>query len=219
MQQAQVFPWAFRNSACLNVPDVHRTCVCTSTSGLHEGLFISRDGSCKYSLGWWEYEQISESVAFGANQGDICASQCQSLLCLLAFCAKPQIPLLTNHPCAYTRRASVATPTNTHLRTRNHHEWELWTHLLALRNIDIIMLKAWLWSYELKTSPQELLQLNFVYRHSRCCITCKDCNSVRNISSPVKPMVLGGCTVYYVWEPRAFMTPPKNPMVYERLYV
>ena len=30
---------------------------------------------------------------------------------------------------------------------------------------------------------------------------------------------LGGCTVYYVWEPRAFVTPPKNPMVYERLYV
>ena len=30
---------------------------------------------------------------------------------------------------------------------------------------------------------------------------------------------LGGCTVYYVWEPRAFMTPPKNPIVYERLYV
>jgi len=30
---------------------------------------------------------------------------------------------------------------------------------------------------------------------------------------------LGGCTVYYVWEPRAFMTPLKNPLVYERLYV
>jgi hypothetical protein len=30
---------------------------------------------------------------------------------------------------------------------------------------------------------------------------------------------LGGCTVYYVWEPLAFMTPPKNPLVYERLYV
>ena len=30
---------------------------------------------------------------------------------------------------------------------------------------------------------------------------------------------LGGCTVYYVEEPRAFMTPPKNPLVYERLYV
>ena len=30
---------------------------------------------------------------------------------------------------------------------------------------------------------------------------------------------LGGCNVYYVWEPRAFMTPPKNPLVYERLYV
>ena len=28
-----------------------------------------------------------------------------------------------------------------------------------------------------------------------------------------------GCTIYYVWEPRAFMIPPKNPMVYERLYV
>ena len=28
-----------------------------------------------------------------------------------------------------------------------------------------------------------------------------------------------GCTVYYVWEPRAFMTPLKNPMIYERLYV
>ena len=26
--------------------------------------------------------------------------------------------------------------------------------------------------------------------------------------------LLGGCTVYYVWEPRAFMTPPKNPLVY-----
>jgi hypothetical protein len=32
-------------------------------------------------------------------------------------------------------------------------------------------------------------------------------------------MGLGGCTVYYVWEPRAFITPPKNPLVYERLYV
>jgi len=31
--------------------------------------------------------------------------------------------------------------------------------------------------------------------------------------------MLGGCNVYYVWEPRVFMTPPKNPMVYERLYV
>ena len=31
--------------------------------------------------------------------------------------------------------------------------------------------------------------------------------------------ILGGCTVYYVWEPRAFMTPPKNPLVYDRLYV
>jgi hypothetical protein len=30
---------------------------------------------------------------------------------------------------------------------------------------------------------------------------------------------LGGCIVYYVWEPRAFMTPPKNPLVYEGLYV
>ena len=30
---------------------------------------------------------------------------------------------------------------------------------------------------------------------------------------------LGGCTVYYVWEPCVFMTPPKNPLVYERLYV
>ena len=30
---------------------------------------------------------------------------------------------------------------------------------------------------------------------------------------------LGGCTVHYVWEPRAFMTPPKNPLGYERLYV
>jgi hypothetical protein len=28
-----------------------------------------------------------------------------------------------------------------------------------------------------------------------------------------------GCTEYYVWEPRAFMTPLKNPLVYERLYV
>ena len=32
-------------------------------------------------------------------------------------------------------------------------------------------------------------------------------------------LLLGGCTVYYVWEPRAFMTPPKNPLIYERLYV
>jgi hypothetical protein len=32
-------------------------------------------------------------------------------------------------------------------------------------------------------------------------------------------VTLGGCSVYYVWEPRAFMTPPKNPLVYERLYV
>ena len=31
--------------------------------------------------------------------------------------------------------------------------------------------------------------------------------------------LLGGCTVYYVWESCAFMTPPKNPLVYERLYV
>jgi hypothetical protein len=31
--------------------------------------------------------------------------------------------------------------------------------------------------------------------------------------------ILGGCTVYYVWEPRAFMTHPKNPLVYKRLYV
>jgi hypothetical protein len=30
---------------------------------------------------------------------------------------------------------------------------------------------------------------------------------------------LGGCIVYYVWESRAFMTPPKKPLVYERLYV
>jgi len=31
---------------------------------------------------------------------------------------------------------------------------------------------------------------------------------------------LGGCTVYYVFlKPRAFMNPPKNPLVYERSYV
>jgi hypothetical protein len=30
---------------------------------------------------------------------------------------------------------------------------------------------------------------------------------------------LGDALLYYVWEPRAFMTPPKNPLVYERLYV
>ena len=30
---------------------------------------------------------------------------------------------------------------------------------------------------------------------------------------------LGGCTLYYVWELRAFMTPPKNPLIYEWLYV
>jgi hypothetical protein len=30
---------------------------------------------------------------------------------------------------------------------------------------------------------------------------------------------LGGCTVYYVWESRAFITHPKKPLVYERLYV
>ena len=29
----------------------------------------------------------------------------------------------------------------------------------------------------------------------------------------------GGCTLHYVWESRAFMTPSKNPIVYERLYV
>ena len=29
----------------------------------------------------------------------------------------------------------------------------------------------------------------------------------------------GGCIVYYVQEPRAFMTPPKIALVYERLYV
>ena len=28
-----------------------------------------------------------------------------------------------------------------------------------------------------------------------------------------------GCTIYYVWESHAFMTPPKKPLVYERLYV
>jgi len=31
--------------------------------------------------------------------------------------------------------------------------------------------------------------------------------------------LLGGCIVYYVWEPRAFMTPPKKPLVYNKLYV
>jgi hypothetical protein len=30
---------------------------------------------------------------------------------------------------------------------------------------------------------------------------------------------LRGCTVYYVWEARVFMIPPKNSMIYERLYV
>ena len=31
--------------------------------------------------------------------------------------------------------------------------------------------------------------------------------------------LLEGCTVHYVWEPRAFINPPKKPLVYERLYV
>ena len=35
----------------------------------------------------------------------------------------------------------------------------------------------------------------------------------------VGTLFLGGCTLHYVWEPRAFMTPSKNPIVYERLYV
>ena len=30
---------------------------------------------------------------------------------------------------------------------------------------------------------------------------------------------LGGCTLHYVWESRAFMIPSKNLIVYERLYV
>jgi hypothetical protein len=30
---------------------------------------------------------------------------------------------------------------------------------------------------------------------------------------------LGGCNVYYVWESRAFMTPPKKALVYARLFV
>jgi hypothetical protein len=49
------------------------------------------------------------------------------------------------------------------------------------------------------------------------CKTSCEKNSVAHV--PLSTCLLGGCTVYYVWEPRAFMTPPKNPLVYERLYV
>ena len=39
------------------------------------------------------------------------------------------------------------------------------------------------------------------------------------LGAPALGLKLGGCTVYYVWESCAFMTPPKKPLVYERLYV
>jgi hypothetical protein len=50
-----------------------------------------------------------------------------------------------------------------------------------------------------------------------CPSQCPSFNSISSLLLSSSPH-LGGCTVYYFWEPHAFVTPPKNPLVYERLY-
>ena len=43
-----------------------------------------------------------------------------------------------------------------------------------------------------------------------CFVACHSGVISTFVETQLNP-TLGGCTVYYVWEPRAFMSPPKNP--------
>jgi hypothetical protein len=72
---------------------------------------------------------------------------------------------------------------------------------VSLKNATLTFLLLWMW---------------FFYHFSS---GCHSLVGFFSIFAEFLDAALGGCTVYYVWEPRAFMTPPENPLVYERLYV